>query len=1050
MCPFFISKCEERREKMREIKIDKKTIIVAVILILVTTISIYAITETIQANKAATNSSIAPYEYRMVVAYFGYWKTGDTYWADIPDENGNVRRTNIGQEPAQHLVWDYWFPAATLPGNYKIEDIVDYKDYKGSWNELNYYALSETDVNNHYMNTAVIENKDAIIGATNTTVKFKASFRPLNPPDQGFNNSKLAKKVGNDVYNCYIAIVIKYKNLDYVEPPVDPDPDPNPGTGNLMVYVNFKEKGTEKTLADMQKVRTSMGSNLVVGGISIDGYRCIESQIKGITTKHYDSAYINEVVGRYDYTTPADGYLLQVTFYYEKAPKPPDYRCDPDFDAEAEGVRIRMKRSDFNRAEDLFFKDVHVEINGTKFGDKDGEKMPGSHTFQSMDIYFKYGDTPGYAFQRTGIYSKKSDTSINVPKEHFEPTNPEKSEYTMTLGVHVGVWCTCDGFEVDKTSTSLYVDIIENEPPRADYEYSTLKDLPSGDTIRVYNRAYVGKDVIIDNYCHDPNGTKDIDFVVWTFKNSSGQQKKLKFKMQPWVEYTPVSEDSFSGTSIIYNGADNGNLNVTFTSEEEWELSIYVQDLDGLNDIYTNTIRPETFSLKPTAVIKDDFMYRFPVGQKFYGKQNRTMKLDSKSSYIASWLEDMEVEIDHEKDMWQIEPLDGQNANSIKFEENINKSVSGNILNVKYEPLDTKMMFKEPGTYKFRLQVTDSDGNVSDWAEEIITIAEDTAPIVELGMLDKYYRNEDGIANIYIDTSAESDDFDLLENNRLRYKFDSNNDKDFDDENWNTVEIDSTGTANLAVSKVGNYRIKFFAKDTFGQATLEEHISEDDIRKTTIIKDIEVDNYAPRVTLKSEVNIQYPVNMGFMTVDNNKTTAANFSTAANNLVRNLEIDGLNVEHKTQTYTTTTGSTSGTIGSMYFNSSRLKLGWAYYDPDYTTATNYDYNTHIGDFGQVLTASGTGGSNKYDSISITLRDLQNVKESVTTPKGTPTVSVSANGSSWREIPVSYTGTYSTWHSLGSGKYSGKAFQFRATMDSGDIRYIKADHLDRLFRY
>jgi len=836
MCSFLMPKYQERGDKMQKINMNKKkTVIIAVTLILVMVISVFALNGVMQANKSASNESIAPYKYKMVLAYFEYWKDGNTYLADIPDENGKVVRKNIGAEPYQYVEWDYWFPVATLPGNYEIEKTMNLKDYSGSWADLNYTGgISEDEVTTYYMKTAKIENEPDITGATNTTVKFQASFRPL-PPDK-------AKKETDRIYRCYIAIVIKYKNLDYIEPPEEPEEpeEPDPGDRNVMVYVYHKEKGTEKTLADMQKVRTSLGNNLVLSSQSTDGYKCISSSIKGLSTKNYETGYINEVVGRYSYTTPDDGYLF-VTFYYEKGPKLPDYRCDPDFDADAEGVRIKMKRSDFNKAELLYFEGVHTEINGTKFGYRNGELVPGSHAFSSMDIYFKYGDSTEYDFQHNGVYSKKAETSLNVPKNKFEPTNSEKTEYRMTLGVQVGVFCECNGFEVDSTSTSLYVDIIENQPPDADYEYSTVKTLPSGQRSRVYNRAYIGKDVIIDNYCSDPNGVKDIDYVIYTFKNSSGKEKKIKFNMLPWIEFEQVSADNFSDTSIIYKGADNSNLNMIFTTSEEWEVSIYVQDLDGASDIYTNTIKPEVLSLKPTAVIKDTKKYRYPEGQMFNGKQNRVIRLDSNDSYVASWLDDMDVSIDHSYDMWKIEPLDGQVIISAKFEKNLNKLITGNILTARYEPLDLKMMFKESGRYKISLQVTDTEGNVSDWTNQIITIYEDLPPTVTADINPKYYREGTGKATITVKNfSIQSTDYDIAEIEKIEYQYDSNNDGNFG--NWTNLTGISLNTSNL-----GLYQFRVTVRDSFGQETIQEHIIDSDYKRGNIVLQTEIDNIAPNV-----------------------------------------------------------------------------------------------------------------------------------------------------------------------------------------------------------
>ncbi len=837
--------CQKERGYKMQRRIDKKAVIIAIVLILTMVISVFAINNVIQINKAATNADIAPYAYRMVVAYFGYWKSGDTYWADIPDKNGNTRRTDIGQDPSQYVEWDYWFPVATLPGNYKIESIMNYKDYKGTWEDLNYTGLEKWQIDRYYMNTAKIENEEAVIGAINTTVKFQASFRPL-PPDEAEKNG--------DVYKCYIAIVIKYKNLDYVEPPEEPEEpeEPNPGTGNVMVYVNYKEKGTEKTLADMQKVRTSMGSNLVLSGQSIDGYKCVSSSIKGITTKNYELNYISEVVGRYDYTTPPDGYLLTVTFYYEKSDeKPSDNWCDPEFDFDADSAHIQMKRSEFEKLKDednIFFPDVQFSISNMKFGKKGGKEMPGQHGFESWDIYFKYSDK-GYDYQRYGLMNKREKISLNVPKKYFKSENEENSMYRAGIEAHAGLNCICGGFTAERDSTSLFVDIIENMPPEAYYKYATIKTLPSGEESKISNKAFVGKDVLIDNQCSDPNGLKDIDFVRFDFKNLNdpSQIKSIQLVMKQWGVYEIGEYDLFDDTSIYFTGIENGNLKVIFTTDEEWEVSIYVQDLDGLNDIYTNTIKPEVLTLKPTAVIKDTIDYRYPRNEEFNGKQNRVIKLDSNSSTVASWLSDMDVTIDHEKDMWDIEPLDGQNINCTKFERDINKNITGNILNTRYEHLDIKMMFKESGRYKVRLQVTDTEGNVSDWTEQIITINEDLPPNVTGLIGGKYYRNSSGIASIYLSSiNPTSIDSDTAVVYYVGYRYDTNNNGDFEDEVLKQIEYKNP--VSLQTTDLGKYQFTVRVKEEFGQETLHEYITDEDIKKASMIFLTEVDNIAPDVT----------------------------------------------------------------------------------------------------------------------------------------------------------------------------------------------------------
>ncbi len=826
-------------------KINKKTAIIAVLLMLATIISVFAISKVIQANKTTTN--ISPYKYGLVVVKYGYWKDGDTYYADVFNE-----RKNIGAVPSEHVEFDLTFPTTLISGNYEIDEIIDFERYTGSWDELNYNRMEEDKFKKHRVTNASVWNPQAYIGEKNTEVTFTASFKLLNPPEQGLPGSRFALEVGPEVYECYIGVVIKYVDSDFLDDPEgwwrdhggNPDePDPDPGTGDVLVYVWHKEKGTEKSIADLQKVRTSLGKNLVLSGLDISGYKCVSSKIKGLATKEYDKNYIDEIVGRYDYITP-DRENLDVTFYYDKSnDKPSDDWCEPDLRLETNSARIKMKRREYEKAENLYFPNVEFAISELKFGHgKDGEEMPGIHGFESWDIYFKYGDR-GYDYQRTGLHDKRVDISLSVPKHHFE-SNEDNTVYSTNVEVHAGLNCLCGGFGVDKRFTSLYVDIIENKPPEAYYEYSSVKTLPSGKESKVNNKAYIGKDVVIDNHCSDPNGLTDIDFARFNFKNldDPSQVKSIKLIMKPWGVYEVGEYDLFDDTSIDFKQIVNGNLRMIFTNDDEWEVSVYVQDLDGANDMYTNIIKPEELSLKPTAVIKDTREYRYPEGHLFNGKQNRVIRLDSNDSYVASWLDDMDVIINHNNDEWKIEPLDGQDINCVKFEKDLNKITSGNILTARYEPLDLKMIFKESGRYKISLQVTDTEGNVSNWAEQIVIIHEDLPPTVTANVNPKYYRDENGSATITVrNINMESIDLDNVSIEKIEYRYDSNNDGNFG--NWDILSENS-----LATTDLGIYQFKLTVKESFGQETIQEHITDSDYKRGEIILQTEVDNIAPNIT----------------------------------------------------------------------------------------------------------------------------------------------------------------------------------------------------------
>lgn len=882
---FFNAEKPRKDEKMFKIKINNKSVIIAILMIFITVISVFALNRAMQANanKTVANSNIAPYTYKMVLAYFEYWKDGNRYLADIPKQSGNIVRTNLGANPEQYIEWDYWFPVATLSGNYEIEGIMNYKDYNGTWEELNYTGgIPQHEIDRYYMNTAKIENEDAVIGSTNTTVKFQASFRPLSIDD--------AKKETDRIYRCYIAIVIKYKNLDYVEPEPEPEPEPR---DNITVTIQYKDENGRQLMSDKTK-KTSLGATLIENSERIEGYVSSNYSITGQETKNFTGNSTNVVVGLFNYSTPVNN-NLNITFYYDEHEEEPKPTCDPQFDAIAEDKRIMVKRNDFQNATDILFSNVKIGVADFEGGHKrlsstEWEVVEGEHEFHSFDIYLKYPGSTSYDYTRYDIYSQNTNINLNIPANKFTPTNTEKTEYVANVEVTLGVFCSCGGFDVQNTSLKLYVDIVENQPPDAYYRYATKKILPSGEDSRVYNKAYIDKEVVIDNYCMDLNGLTDIDYVRYIFRNKNNAElvKSIQLKMMPWGAYELDEYDLFDDTSIYFTGIENGNLRLIFTTDEEWEVTVYVQDTEGLNDSYTEVIKPEVLSLKPTAVVKDSSNYRYPFGEEFNGKQNRVIKLNSNNSFIATWLLDMNITLDHSKDMWTIEPLDGQDINLIKFERDINKYINGNTINVSYDPLDIKIMFKEAGRYKIRLQVTDTEGNVSDWNEQIITIHEDLIPSITMDIDSKYYRDTSKIATIKFNSLLISNDLDIPSLDNIGYKFDSNNNDNFDDETIQTsgishkdINIDGViyKEITLTSSKVGKYQIIADIKESFGQETLNKYITESDTRTARIVKTVEVDNFAPvgSLGLQKENNIDVKILTSGLTGTRNNDVQNNLS-----------------------------------------------------------------------------------------------------------------------------------------------------------------------------
>jgi hypothetical protein len=142
--------------------------------------------------------------------------------------------------------------------------------------------------------------------------------------------------------------------------------------------------------------------------------------------------------------------------------------------------------------------------------------------------------------------------------------------------------------------------------------------------------------------------------------------------------------------------------------------------------------------------------------------------------------------------------------------------------------------------------VTDTDGNISNWSEQMIIIHPDLAPIVTADISPKYYRNSQGIASINLKSNSISPDFDIAKVTSIKYKYDSNNDGSFDDEVLTNIPYNNQSIVTL--NKLGKYKFIINSKEEFGQETISKYITDSDFKTSSIVLYTEVDNIAPDVT----------------------------------------------------------------------------------------------------------------------------------------------------------------------------------------------------------
>jgi hypothetical protein len=400
---------------------------------------------------------------------------------------------------------------------------------------------------------------------------------------------------------------------------------------------------------------------------------------------------------------------------------------------------------------------------------------------------------------------------------------------------------------------------------------------------------------------------------------------------------TSLMVDDDIDTRTDYTLDNNGGL-IRFKDSGYYELNATVTDEIGQSYTFRKEIR--IYPL-PEAVITDELEFR---NIEYTTKENRKYLLDGLSSYANDYYGPEMHSIDHTKDYWEIIPLDGQNANEvIKIVDGTVALENGISSTSKFlaqdNQFDETLLFKEKGDYLLRYKVTNTYGKESPVKEQIITVVEDTKPVVEFDTITPTYRDPDysnnAKATLYNITATSTDD-DVLEKNlnELRYRFDSDNDGDFGEHAWSeTIAIDTENDrTELNLIHVGNYQFQFYAKDEFGQETLDQFVTESDRQRNTVTKIIEVDNYKPKVDFSVTPTNKVDVVFTIGEVASNKTDE--LSNKIENYVKSY-LEANNTEYiDTQIETIETS----TISSNDANASAIFNDW----------TRYGYNSNTWSF------------------------------------------------------------------------------------------------------
>lgn len=197
------------------------------------------------------------------------------------------------------------------------------------------------------------------------------------------------------------------------------------------------------------------------------------------------------------------------------------------------------------------------------------------------------------------------------------------------------------------------------------------------------------------------------------------------------------------------------------------------------------------------------------------------------------------------KSYMEITPKSGQKVSKIKY--------SGSLMGVEQKDV----LFKEPGMYEVKIYVENTAG-LSDSTTKTFTITPDLPPVANFNLETKAYREPEDSNNASVTLSVpigydESKDNDIIKQRIWKYRYDSNNDGNFEEEPWVILD-QSNKTSILFKSKnVGRYEFSLEIVEEFGQPTILEFIVPSDYRrddtsdKNLSERQLLIDNRAPSV-----------------------------------------------------------------------------------------------------------------------------------------------------------------------------------------------------------
>jgi len=347
------------------------------------------------------------------------------------------------------------------------------------------------------------------------------------------------------------------------------------------------------------------------------------------------------------------------------------------------------------------------------------------------------------------------------------------------------------------------------------------------------------------------------------------------------VSYISVSvsdPDKPLGDQVSYTVSASGGtlMGNQFTSEVVGNYTITVTAVDSLGEKATASTTVSVIPAIPIPVIN----------VKGTLKENRKVILDGTASYSGS----PKATILWDKAVWTIAPADSNVSQSdIKTVEGL---TGVQIVN---------SLFKKAGKYKVTLRLTNSYSNSAE-TTKIITIQPDDPPVASFVAPIILLRDNAGTADVPLISNSYSPDGDTIGKHVWFYAWDSNNDGNFDDEQWyvrvngiwqsagtwqqvQNYDIDSCNSGNdnqitLSVKNVGKYKVVLYVVEDFSD-TIPEFVTASEKKRNSTYREFEIINVAPFATIGASSVQKKTVNLTVKT--NYATNSTQYATLKSKL-----------------------------------------------------------------------------------------------------------------------------------------------------------------------